>query len=239
MDFLHLSRSSDKLDLTLTFAQSLDAKIAGQNGSQIALSCSESMQMTHRLRSLHDAILVGANTAINDNPQLNTRLLPVEDQKNPRPIILDTNLRLGPNCKLLQNYASGRGVQPWLLTPGSDDPDWLKRKSLLEDAGARIVIYAPSGGPRADDVPSILASLSTNGIRSLMVEGGAAVIQSFVTAHLKYGRIIDRVIITVAPVFVGEGVTYTFPVSNEGPPFVHKQTFLAGTDAVMVLDCNP
>jgi RibD C-terminal domain len=70
MDFdsLLAPRHSDKLDLTVTFAQSL----AGLGGSQIALSCPESMEMTHRLRTKHDAILVGANTAINDNPQLNS-----------------------------------------------------------------------------------------------------------------------------------------------------------------------
>lgn len=58
--------------LTLTFAQSLDAKIAGSGGQQLALSCSESMVMTHWLRSKHDAILVGVGTALNDNPQLNS-----------------------------------------------------------------------------------------------------------------------------------------------------------------------
>lgn len=58
--------------LTLTFAQSLDAKIAGIGGQQLALSCSESMVMTHWLRSKHDGILVGIGTAMNDNPQLNS-----------------------------------------------------------------------------------------------------------------------------------------------------------------------
>lgn len=72
MDFL-LPRRSEKLDLTVTFAQSLDGKLAGPNGAQIALSCPESMKMTHRLRTVHDAILVGANTALNDNPQLNSK----------------------------------------------------------------------------------------------------------------------------------------------------------------------
>ena len=65
-------RHSDKLDLTVTFAQSLDGKLAGKGGTQIALSCPESMQMTHRLRTMHDAILVGINTVLNDNPQLNS-----------------------------------------------------------------------------------------------------------------------------------------------------------------------
>ena len=76
--------------VTLTFAQSCDAKIAGENGKQLLLSGKESMLMTHRfvsviiptsslkrtlirMRSLHDGILVGIGTALNDDPQLNSK----------------------------------------------------------------------------------------------------------------------------------------------------------------------
>lgn len=91
----HLSNPdhpSDRPYVTLTFAQSLDAKIAGVNGQQLILSGKESMVMTHwyvqyliskgmefffyqaRMRTMHDAILVGIGTALNDNPQLNGAL---------------------------------------------------------------------------------------------------------------------------------------------------------------------
>lgn len=60
----------DRPFITLTFAQSLDGKIAKQ-GQQILISGRESMAMTHRLRTLHDGILVGIGTALVDNPQLN------------------------------------------------------------------------------------------------------------------------------------------------------------------------
>ncbi|TFK30938.1 riboflavin-specific deaminase [Coprinopsis marcescibilis] len=227
----------DKLDITITFAQSLDGKLAGPDGAQIALSCSESMQITHRLRSTNNAILVGANTAINDNPQLNTRLLPTEEQRNPQPVVLDTNLRLPPGCKLVQNFVAGKGLQPWLLTPGSDDLDWHHRRRVLENAGARIMIYNPNSTSHVDSIPSILSTLSFNGVSSLMVEGGPSVIQSFFTAHNKYGSIIDRIIITVAPMFVGEdGVGYNLPRSDGKPAFIHKDSFLAGKDAIMVLE---
>ncbi|KAH6917017.1 riboflavin-specific deaminase [Coprinopsis sp. MPI-PUGE-AT-0042] len=236
-DSLLASCHSDKLNLTVTFAQSLDGKLAGPGGSQIALSCPESMEMTHRLRAKHDAILVGANTAINDNPQLNTRLLPPTEQKNPQPIVLDTHLRLPPNCKLIQNYAAGSGLQPWLLSKGSENADWHNRRRSLEAAGARVLMYTPPTvtSSRADDLPSILAALSSNGIRSLMVEGGPTVIQSFLTAQMNFGSIVDRVIVTVAPTFVGqEGMGYQVPCSSL---FKHKATFLAGKDTVIVLDC--
>ncbi len=88
-----LNRQQEKVEqrtsVTLTFAQSLDAKIAGINGQQLILSGKESMIMTHwcafcfcarhhltihkdRMRTMHDAILIGIGTALNDNPQLNS-----------------------------------------------------------------------------------------------------------------------------------------------------------------------
>jgi 2,5-diamino-6-(ribosylamino)-4(3H)-pyrimidinone 5'-phosphate reductase len=57
--------------VTLTYAQSLDAKIAGVRGKQLRLSGKESMEMTHWMRTMHDAILIGIGTALNDDPQLN------------------------------------------------------------------------------------------------------------------------------------------------------------------------
>jgi 2,5-diamino-6-(ribosylamino)-4(3H)-pyrimidinone 5'-phosphate reductase len=153
--------------------------------------------------------------------------------------VLDNHLRLPPNCKLIQNYAIGRGLQPWLVSRGSEslDPDWHNRRRSLEAAGARVLIYTPptATSSHADDVPSILAALISNGIGSLMIEGGPTVIQSFLTAHMTFGSIVDRVIITVAPTFVGyEGMGYQVPSSSL---FKYKTTFLAGKDSVIALDC--
>jgi riboflavin biosynthesis pyrimidine reductase len=56
----------------------------------------------------------------------------------PRPVILDANLRLKPDCKLLKNYREGKGRRPWVICDAnltSDDG----RKSTLEDAGARVI----------------------------------------------------------------------------------------------------
>lgn len=67
-----ISLLNDRPFITLTFAQSLDGKIAKQ-GQQMLISGKESMAMTHRLRTLHDGILVGIGTALVDDPQLNGR----------------------------------------------------------------------------------------------------------------------------------------------------------------------
>ncbi|KAH9929677.1 dihydrofolate reductase-like domain-containing protein [Fomitopsis serialis] len=126
--------------VTLTFAQSLDAKIAGTGGQQLALSGKESMLMTHWMRTLHDGILVGIGTAINDNPQLNIDF--PHRYHLPRPIILDTHLRLPIDCKLFNNYKAGVGRRPWVIASASSvdgDESRASRKSSLEAAGARIV----------------------------------------------------------------------------------------------------
>lgn len=70
----HLEESSpaDRPHVTLTFAQSLDAKIAGKHGKQLILSGKDSMLMTHWMRTMHNGIMVGVGTAVNDNPQLNS-----------------------------------------------------------------------------------------------------------------------------------------------------------------------
>ncbi|KAH0838095.1 hypothetical protein J3R83DRAFT_6340 [Lanmaoa asiatica] len=56
--------------------KSLDGKIAGSKGRQLILSGADSMLMTHWMRAMHDAIVVGIGTALNDDPQLNVRLIP-------------------------------------------------------------------------------------------------------------------------------------------------------------------
>ncbi|KAJ2932794.1 hypothetical protein H1R20_g4297, partial [Candolleomyces eurysporus] len=217
-------------DLTLTFAQSLDGKLAGALGSPVALSCRESMLMTHWLRSQHKGILIGINTAVNDNPQLNTRLLNGAHD-NPQPIVLDTSLRFPLNAKLLANYAAGTGEQPWIVSSTSLDPGWLERKSALEQAGARIIEV-----PDTRDIRSIVRHLSQLGISSLMVEGGAEIIRSFLRAH-STRPIIDNLIITVAPTFIGkDGVGYELDHNVVNLAF--HRSFPLGRDTVTIFKPN-
>lgn len=211
-------------DLTVTFAQSLDGKLAGALGSQVALSCRESMLMTHWLRSRHKGILVGVNTAINDNPQLNTRLLS-GDPPTPQPIVLDTHLRFPLDAKLLRNYREGRGMQPWIFTQTSQEQLWLDRKQALEAAGARIVDL-----PSTRDIPAVVDRLRQMGIHSLMVEGGAQIIRSFIQSP-----IVDNLIITVSPTFIGEhGVGYGLDVQGRKANLAYERSFQLGRDTIIV-----
>lgn len=211
-------------DLTVTFAQSLDGKLAGALGSQVALSCRESRLMTHWLRSRHTGILVGVNTAINDDPQLNTRLID-GDPHSPQPIVLDTHLRFPLHAKLLKNHADGLGKQPWIISQTSQDPAWLDRKLALEGLGARIVDL-----PSTRDIPAVIHHLRQMGIRSLMVEGGAQIIRSFIQSP-----IVDNLIITMAPTFIGEhGVGYGLDIEGSGTNLVYQHSFPLGSDTIVV-----
>lgn len=94
---------------------------------------------------------------------------------------------------------------------------WKDRHAILEKAGATIIVIPAQGksltlialtpiSPLGKlDLPSVLQALRDRGIKSLMVEGGARIIQSFLTCE---PNIIDSLIVTVAPITVGEGVTH-------------------------------
>jgi GTP cyclohydrolase II len=172
--------------VTLTYAQSLDGSIAARPGHPLAISCPESQTFTHSLRAAHDAILVGIGTVLADNPRLNVRLVP---GKNPQPILLDSRLRFPSYANLLKD-----GNLPWVITTPSAE---VSRQEDLEKQGARV-IRLPEGSCGGIDLTALLATLGEMGIQSLMVEGGAQVITSFITSQL-----VDQVIVTVAPVLVG------------------------------------
>ena len=77
-------KDQDRPLVTLTYAQSLDGSIALERGRPLTLSSHASMKFTHRLRAIHDGILIGIGTVQSDDPQLTVRLV---EGKNPQPII--------------------------------------------------------------------------------------------------------------------------------------------------------
>ncbi|GAA5831403.1 hypothetical protein JCM11251_004014 [Rhodosporidiobolus azoricus] len=235
--FEPLTPETDKIEppfVTLTYAQSLDGKIAGPGGKQIRLSGEESMQLTHRLRELHDSILVGVGTVLNDDPQLTARipdLLPLSSQ--PSPVILDSDLRTPPSCKLLQNVQKGIGKKTTIVHALTLAKEAIARGEALREAGARLVDVKRDSLGRLDLYTLLKAPLSSRIFgRSVMVEGGASVITSFLASAL-----VDLVIVTVAPVLVGsEGVSVTQP-GVDLPELEHLQTEVYGRDTVFV--CRP
>lgn len=173
--------------VTLSYAQSLDGCISAQPGVALALSGRQSLRLTHKLRAGHDAILVGIGTVLSDNPRLNVRLV---DGANPYPIVVDSKLRLPLSCNLLAQES-----RPLLIATleGYDE----KRGQALEDAGAMILPL--SANPRGQvNLSLLLQRLGELGIDTLMVEGGARIITSFL-----FERLADFIVLTIAPVLVG------------------------------------
>jgi 3,4-dihydroxy 2-butanone 4-phosphate synthase/GTP cyclohydrolase II len=188
--------------VTISYAQSIDGSIATRQRQPLALSGPATLALTHRLRAMHAAILVGIGTVLADNPRLTVRLVP---GPTPLPVVLDTHFRIPPDCRLMRQ-ASTRPLVAGVAGEAGDG-----RPERLRQCGARIVACrsALDGRVELSHLMSILARL---GIDSLMVEGGARVITSFVQAQL-----VDQLVITVAPRFVG-GLPVMDPERPLPPP---------------------
>ena len=172
--------------VTLSYAQSLDGSIAVCRGQSCALSSVDSQILTHQLRAAHDSILVGIGTIMADNPQLTVRLAEGED---PLPVVLDSRLRLPLDSNLLKNK-----ILPLIATTFAACP---KKQKDLEESGARIIRVADDDRGWVD-LNSLLRALADIGIDSVMVEGGARVITSFLSQ-----RLVDRMVITITPKILG------------------------------------
>ena len=162
--------------ILLKWAQSKD-KYIGQTSSKVAFSSPLTQTLVHRLRARCQAILVGTNTAILDNPSLTTRLW--------------------------------QGPDPLRLT--IDRKGVLSPTLHLKDGSTPTVIYSN------ESLREILADLYNRGIQSLMVEGGAKLLQSFIDEGLW-----DEARIETAPFFLGEGTKA--PVLKDAR-FLSKQDY--------------
>jgi riboflavin-specific deaminase-like protein len=173
--------------ITLTYAQSLDGSIAPFEGGTLQLSNPESHRLTHQVRALHDAILVGVNTVLCDDPRLTVRLTSGE---NPQPIVVDSQLRFPLDANLLRDPC----VRPIIAT--GEFACETKARALIA-AGARV-IRVPLQDDGLVDLSQLLPRLSQMGIDSVMVEGGAKVITSVLAAGIA-----DQLLLAIAPRFVG------------------------------------
>ena len=173
--------------VTVSYAQSLDGSIALRSGYPLEISCPESRLLTHSLRALHEGILVGIGTVLADDPQLTVRDAPGQ---SPQPIILDSRLRFPLYARLL----NGNGRRPWIFATQTAE---VGRARSLEASGAVIFRFLPEPDGRIGVRP-LLKFLAEQGVVSLMVEGGAQVITSFLLA-----RMVNQMVISIAPSLVG------------------------------------
>lgn len=187
--------------VTLAYAQSLDGCITTSPGTTFAISNAESSRFTHRLRAMHDAILVGVNTVLIDDPQLTVRHA---EGRDPRPVVLDSALRVPPTARLL------RGRPLIACAPEA----CREREAALVQQGATVWRMPRDGA--GVDLGHLLSHLGTQGIRSVMIEGGARVI----TTVLRQ-RLADQVVLTISPRFLG-GLHAVLPGSGEPVPRLER-----------------
>jgi diaminohydroxyphosphoribosylaminopyrimidine deaminase / 5-amino-6-(5-phosphoribosylamino)uracil reductase len=176
--------------IILKAAQSLDGSIAASNGESNWISSEESRRRVHVLRSQIDAVLIGKGTALADNPQLTVRAV---DGRNPKRIILDTNLFLPLSLKLFNNdEKSNTIVCCGLKASLSEKADKLKvlNVNILE-------VEEQKNGEL--DINDLLKNLSEiYKINSVLVEGGSGIYSSFAEHNL-----IDEIQLFIAPKIFG------------------------------------
>lgn len=171
--------------VTLKSATSLDGRTATVTGESKWITGEAAREDVHRWRHCHDAILVGVNTVLKDDPSLTTRL--ASGGKNPIRIILDTHLRTPLTAKVITDQAA----PTWLVTGCDILPEQVEAYKMQ---GIEI-IKMPS--PKIK-IKELLHYLGKYGITSLFVEGGAEVHGSF----LKEGAF-QQVITYIAPKLIG------------------------------------
>jgi len=173
---------------------SLDGRLALASGQCAWITNEQSRRQVHRLRDRVDAILIGSETALCDDPALTTRL-PGRRGRDPVRVILDTALRLPPSAKMLQQASS---APTWIFCGPDAD---VKRAEALVKAGAVIKQVRLDGAGQLD-LGAVLCELGRAQLTSVLVEGGSRVHGAFLRANL-----VDEVQIFVAPIFIGaEGV---------------------------------
>ena len=173
----------------------------GQRGKPFAVSGPESLRLTHGLRAVHDGILVGVDTVLADNPRLNVRLV---EGANPAAVILDSQLRIPSDARLFEHH------DRVIIITTSKQPDTPAATRLRERGAEIICVEADSSG--RPDLSRVLQALGNAGLRSIMVEGGARVIQSFLSENRA-----DYVVITIGPLFLS-GLSAVSQQEKWGPP---------------------
>jgi riboflavin-specific deaminase-like protein len=221
--------------VTLSFAQSADGKIAlytgnskNQTSSNFPLSGPASLVMTHGLRTIHDAILVGGRTLSTDNPRLSNRLWKAS-QHQPCPVVLDTHLH---HVRRVQSIRAKN-----LIVCCSHEAAKAYRQGDYRLSPSFKILPCPLVDGRLD-LSYILSELRKEyGIESLMVEGGSQVLSMFMEQQL-----VDCVCVTIAPkMFGGNGLSAYSCSWSAGKPsqpthveLDESQFFPLGDDCILL-----
>ncbi|WP_292083033.1 MULTISPECIES: RibD family protein [unclassified Brevundimonas] len=164
--------------VTLKLATTLDGRIATASGESQWITGPEARQQGHRLRAAHDAILVGVETVLADDPELTVRL-PDYAGTHPLRVVLDSRLRTPGTAKV----ASGNTL---ILT------------TAAPHAVGQTEVVAVAADDARPAIAAVLDALTARGVGSLLVEGGGRVAASFLQAG-----VVDAIEWFRAPILLG------------------------------------
>jgi diaminohydroxyphosphoribosylaminopyrimidine deaminase/5-amino-6-(5-phosphoribosylamino)uracil reductase len=206
--------TSGRPHVTVKFAASLDGRIATRRGDSRWITGPPARAEVHRLRDRVDAILVGVNTVLADDPQLTTRWegpdaagAPGAAQREPHHpwrLVLDSRGRTPLAARLLRSDLPGRTT---ICTTERAPGAW---RAAVAGQGAEVWLLPEAGG--RVDLRALLTGLGRREVTSLLVEGGATVHGAFFDADL-----VDRVLAFIAPLIIG-GEGAPAPVGGAGVP---------------------
>lgn len=199
--------------VALRTAMSLDGKIATTMGESQYIGCEESQEHLQQLRATYDAVLIGINTVLQDNPDVSCNL---PRARNPLRLVIDSLARTPLSCKLLSKSGTGLLRPNTVIVVTRQAPE--ERIRALASVGAEVLV-APDAGHAMEahvDLNKLMQILGRREITSVLVEGGGNL-----NAAALQARIVDKLYCTVAPMIIGGQASPT-PVEGLGVTFVEE-----------------
>ncbi|MHC4323463.1 MAG: bifunctional diaminohydroxyphosphoribosylaminopyrimidine deaminase/5-amino-6-(5-phosphoribosylamino)uracil reductase RibD [Planctomycetota bacterium] len=183
--------TTGKCWVILKWAQSIDGKVAWADGidDRRWISNDQSRRDAHKLRRRAQAILVGINTVIADDPLLTAR---PNKGKKPARIVMDSFLRIPPDCQLLTSINESPVI---IFTSHKSVKSNPYLAEELSNKGIELLAYPDTD---RSNLHFLLAELSNRGITQLLVEGGPTILTSFLKENLG-----DEIIVYIAPMILG------------------------------------
>ena len=182
--FFHYMKTKQPF-VTIKIAMSLDGKIATVTGESKWITGEKARKDVHQYRHTHDAILVGVNTVITDNPHLTTRL--PNGGQNPIRIILDTHLRIPQSSHVITD-----GLAPTWIIVGKD----VKKEKIDAYESQNVSVFQMKKSQI--EVRDLLSLLGEKQILSLFIEGGQSVHASFLEA-----KCFNEIVTYISPKLIG------------------------------------
>jgi diaminohydroxyphosphoribosylaminopyrimidine deaminase / 5-amino-6-(5-phosphoribosylamino)uracil reductase len=180
--------------ITLKAAQTLDGKIADKKGYSKWITCKQSRNYVHELRSNYDAVMVGANTVKKDNPSLTVRFV---EGRDPKRVVVDYDLSLKLTYKIFNNK---NGNQVYVVTSKAA---LEKKKTKIRKMNALgiEVIAVKEEGERKLDMLQVFKELGKREISSVLIEGGSMLFSTVIRK-----KTFDDVVIFLSPKILGKGI---------------------------------